>query len=57
MSDLHETRDPERGPGIDTAGWLFSAIHVAIVAAATMAAYKAHDTKVANAPVPQVVVR
>ena len=57
MSDLHETRDPELGPGIDTAGWLFSAIAVAIVAAATMAAYKAHDTKVANAPVPQVVVR
>jgi hypothetical protein len=55
MSDLHETRD--RGPQIDTAGWLFSAIAVAIVAAATMAAYKAHDTTVANVPVPQVVVR
>jgi hypothetical protein len=57
MSDLHETRDSERGPQIDTAGWVFSAIAVAIVAAATMAAYKAHDTKVANAPVSQVVAR
>jgi hypothetical protein len=41
MSDLHGTRDPERGPEIDTAGWLFSAVAVAIIAAATMAAYKA----------------
>jgi hypothetical protein len=57
MSDLHETRDPERGPQIDTAGWLFSAVAVAIIAAATMAAFKAHDTTVANAPVSQVVVR
>jgi hypothetical protein len=52
MSDLHEARDPE----IDAAGWLFSAIAIAIIAAATMVAYKAHDTTVANAPVPQVVV-
>ena len=57
MSDLHERRDPERGPQIDAAGWLFSAVAVAIIAAATMAAYKAHDTKVANAPVSQVVAR
>ena len=54
MSDLHEARDPERDPEIDTAGWLFSAI--AIAAAATMVAYKAHNTAVANAPVPQTVV-
>jgi len=56
MSDLHEARDPEPGPQNDTAGWLLWAIGVAIIAAATMAAYKAHDTTVANAPVPQVVV-
>jgi hypothetical protein len=55
MSDLHETRDPKRGPEIDTAGWLFSAVAVALIAAATMAAYKAHDTTVV--PVTQVVVR
>ena len=41
MSDLHEARGPERDPEIDTAGWLFSAIAVAIIAAATMVAYKA----------------
>ena len=57
MSDLHETRDPERGPEIGTAGWLFSAVAVAIIAAATIAAYKGHDTTLANIPVPQVVVR
>ena len=56
MSDLHEARDPERDPEIDTAGWLFSAIAIVIIAAATMVAYKAHDTTVANVPVPQVVV-
>ena len=45
MSDLHGTRDPERGPEIDTAGWLFSAVAVAIIAAATMAAYKAQTRR------------
>ena len=58
MSDLHEARNPERrDPEIDTAGWLFSAVAVAIIATATMVAYKAHDTTVANAPVSQVVAR
>jgi len=55
MSDLHEARDPERDPEIDTAGWLFSAIAIAIIAAATIVAYTAHDT-IANVPVPEVVV-
>jgi len=57
MSDLHEARDPERNPEIDTAGLLFSVVAVAIIAAATMVAYKAQDTTVANAPVSQVVAR
>ena len=48
--------DQERGPQNDTAGWLLWAIGVAIIAAATMAAYKAHDTTVANASVLQKVV-
>jgi len=56
MSDLHEARDPERDPEIDTAGWLFSAIAIVIIAAATMVAYKAHNTTFANTPGPQVVV-
>jgi hypothetical protein len=56
MSDLHEAHDQERGPQNDTASWLLWAIGVAIIAAATMAAYKAHDTTVANAPVLQKVV-
>jgi hypothetical protein len=57
MSDLHKARDPESGPQIDTAGWIFSAIAVVIIAVATMAAYKAHDTTIANASVSQVVAR
>jgi hypothetical protein len=58
MSDLHEARDPEREPQIDTVGWLFLAIAVAITAAGAMVAYKAaSDTIVANAPVSHVVAR
>jgi hypothetical protein len=58
MSDLHEARDPKREPQIDTAGWLYSAVAVAIVAGAVFAAYKANDTTVADAPVStQVVAR
>jgi hypothetical protein len=30
VSDLHEARDPEREPQIDTVGWLFLAVAVAI---------------------------
>ena len=57
MSDLHEARDPERNPEIDTAGLLFSVVAVAIIAAATIFAYKAQDTTVASVPVSQVVAR
>ena len=51
MSDLHEARRPEREPQIDTVGWLFLAVAVAITAAAAMVAYEANNTMVANAPV------
>ena len=57
MSDLHEARDPEREPQIDTVGWLFLAFAVTITAAAAMVAYKAHGTMFANAPVSHVVAR
>jgi hypothetical protein len=57
MSDLHEARDPEREPQIDTVGWLFLAFAVAVTAAAAMVAYNANDTKLANASVPHVVAR
>jgi len=57
MSDLHEARDPEREPQIDTFGWSFLAFAVAITAVAGMVAYKAaSDTMVANTPVSQMVV-
>ena len=57
MSDLHEARDSEREPQIDTEGWIFLVLAVGIVAAAVMVAYKANDTMVANAPASQVVAR
>jgi hypothetical protein len=56
MSDLHEARDPEREPQIDTVGWLFLAFAVAITVAAAMVAYRA-NTMIANAPVSQAVAR
>jgi len=49
MSDLHEARDPEREPQIDTVGWVFLTVAVAITAAAAMVAYNAKDTIVADA--------
>jgi hypothetical protein len=55
MSDLHEACDPERQTQIDTVGWLFLAVTVAITAAATMVVYTANT--IANAPVSQVAGR
>jgi hypothetical protein len=57
MSDLHEARDPERDPQIDTVGWLFLAFAVAVTASAAMVAYVANETAVANAPVSHVIAR
>jgi hypothetical protein len=57
MSDLHEVRDPEHEPQIDTEGWLFLVLAVGIIIAAVMVAYKGNDTMVANAPVSHVVAR
>ena len=57
MSDLLEARDPEREPQIDTVGWVFLTLAVAITAAAALVAYNAKDTIVANAPVSHVVAR
>jgi len=38
-------------------GWLFSAFAAAIIALATVIAYEASDTRLANAPVSQIVAR
>jgi hypothetical protein len=38
-------------------GWLFSALAAAIVAVAALIAYQANDTRIANAPVSQIVAR
>jgi hypothetical protein len=58
MSDLHGARDTGREPQIDTVGWVYSAVAVAIIASAVIVAYKANDVIVANAPVlSQIVAR
>ena len=57
MLDLHEARDPEREPQIDTVGWLFMAFALAITAAAAMIAFQVNDTMVAEAPVSHMVAR
>ena len=63
MSDLHEARDPEREPQIDSVGWLFVGwlflvfALASVTAAAAMVAYKANDTMVANTTVPRDLVR
>jgi hypothetical protein len=57
MSDLHEARDPEREPQIDTVGWLFLAFAVAVTATAAMVAYKANDMTLAKSPVSHIVSR
>jgi hypothetical protein len=57
MADLHDRRIPESNAGIDTVGWLFLAFACAIIAIAAVIAYEATDTRVANAPVSQIVAR
>ena len=57
MADLHQTRNPNPNAGIDAVGWLSSAVAVAIIAVAALIAYQANDTRVANAPVSQIVAR
>ena len=57
MADLHQTRNLNPNAGIDTVGWLFSAVVAAIIAVAALIAYEANDTRLANAPVSQIVAR
>jgi len=57
MADLHQTRNPNPNAGIDAVGWLFSAVAAAIIAVAALIAYEANDTRLANAPVSQIVAR
>ena len=58
MADLHQTtRNPDPNAGIDAVGWLFSAVAALIIAVAGLIAYEANDTRLANAPVPQIAAR
>ena len=57
MADLHETNNSQRNIQIDAVGWVFLAFASAIIAVAALIAYQANDTRVANAPVSQIVAR
>jgi hypothetical protein len=57
MADLHQTRTPYPSGGIDFVGWVFLAVASAIIAVAAVIAFEANDTRVANAPVSQIVTR
>ena len=57
MVDLRETNNPNRNVEIDSAGWLFLAIDVVIIAVTAMIAYEANDTMVANGPASHVTAR
>jgi hypothetical protein len=54
MADLHETDEPEYTAQIDTVGWIFVAVAVAITVIAAVVAYHGSGTMIANTPVPHV---
>ena len=54
---MHETDNSQRNTQIDAVGWLFLAFASAIIAVAAAIAYEASDTRIANAPVSQIVAR
>jgi hypothetical protein len=50
MTDLHETSDPKYAAQIDTVGWIFVALAVAITVIAGVVAYHGSGTMIANTP-------
>ena len=54
MTDLHETDEPKYTAQIDTVGWIFVAVAVAITVIAAVVAYHGSGTMIANTPAPHV---
>ena len=54
MANLYETSDPKSKEQIDTAGWVFLVLAIAIIAIAAMVAYNGNSTIVANTAVSHV---
>ena len=52
MTDLHETDEPKYTAQIDTVGWIFVAVAVAITVIAAVVAYHGSETMIANTPAP-----
>ena len=54
MTDLHETSDPKYTAQIDTVGWIFVAVAVAITVIAAVVAYHGNGANVVNTTVSHV---
>jgi hypothetical protein len=54
MTDLHEQNDPEYAAQIDTVGWIFAALAIAITVIAATLAYHGSGAMIANTAVSHV---
>jgi hypothetical protein len=54
MTDLHETTDPKYTTQIDTIGWIFVALALAITVVAAIMVYQASGVMIADSPLPHV---
>ena len=54
MTDLHETDEPKYTAQIDTVGWIFVAVAVAITVIAAVVAYHGSGRMIANTSVSHV---
>ena len=54
ITDLHETSDPKFTAQIDTVGWIFVAVAVAITVTAAVVAYHGNGANMANTAVSHV---
>jgi len=54
MTDLHEQNDPEYAAQIDTVGWIFAALAIAITVIAAILAYHGSGAMIANTAVSHV---
>jgi hypothetical protein len=54
MTDLHETSDPKYTAHIDTVGWIFVAVAIAITVIAAVVAYHGNGANIANTAVSHV---
>ena len=54
MTDLHEQSDPKYAAQIDTVGWIFAALAIAITVSGAVLAYYGSGAMIANTAVSHV---